>query len=72
MAKATITFDLDNREDVMAHKRCSNADEMANIIFELEHNFINNFKHKTEISTDDISDAIIDLLDGFTTQGIVE
>jgi hypothetical protein len=38
MAKATIEFDLDNPDDVMAHLRCVKATAMASALFEIEMN----------------------------------
>jgi len=38
MAMATITFDLDNPEDRMAHMRCVKSTDMAIVLFEISYN----------------------------------
>ena len=37
--KAKLIFDLDDRYDAMAHKRCIKSTDMALALFELRHNF---------------------------------
>ena len=39
MAKAKFEFDLDNPEDKVSFLKCVDADNMANFIFDLRHNF---------------------------------
>ena len=37
--KAKLIFDLDDQDDLMAHKRCMKSSDMALAIFELRNNF---------------------------------
>lgn len=46
--KAILEFDLDNHDDVMAHKRCIKAVDMAIVLFE----FLHNSKRKIQIELD--------------------
>lgn len=36
--KARLIFDLSDREDAMAHRRCIHSAAMAQVLFELVHN----------------------------------
>jgi hypothetical protein len=68
--KATLTFDLDDQDDDMAHKRCVKALDMAMVIFEFQYNSrkdIENLIINSKISAWDAVDAVFkrfyDLLD---------
>jgi hypothetical protein len=46
--KAVLKFDLDNPDDVISHKRCVKALDMACILFEIQHNLKKKLTHKFE------------------------
>ena len=46
--KAILEFDLDNPDDVLSHKRCVKALDMACILFEIQHNLKKKLTHKFE------------------------
>jgi len=46
--KAVLEFDLDNPDDVLSHKRCMKALDMACILFEIQHNLKKKLTHKFE------------------------
>ena len=46
--KAQLQFDLDNPDDVISHKRCIKALDMACILFEIQHNLKKKLTHKFE------------------------
>ena len=48
MAKATLEFDLDNREDIKAHLRCVKSTDMAIVLFEI----LNNLRKKVEFEVE--------------------
>ena len=72
--KAILEFNLDNPEDVMAHKRATKATDMALVLFEITHNRKKlwlNYDHKLgedssygENLIHEIFDDILNLLDG--------
>jgi len=70
MAKATLTFDLDDADDRMAHLRCVSSLDMALILWHLRMNFIRELEHslrsykpKGDIQFDsDHIDAFIEML----------
>lgn len=57
--KALLEFDLEDFDDVRAHKRCVHSLDMAIFIWELKHNLIRK-AHRQEMSLEDFTD----LLDG--------
>jgi hypothetical protein len=62
--KATITFNLDDTEDRMAHMRCVNSLNMALFIWELKHNFWRKWKHdETDFNLDSYKEALAELLE---------
>ena len=64
MAKAILKFDLDNQEDRMSYKICNKAEDLANFVWELKHNFWREWKHDEEKFTlDDYREALSDLLE---------
>ena len=46
--KAILEFDLDNPDDVISHKRCVKALDMACILFEIQYNLKKKLTHKFE------------------------
>ena len=46
--KAVLEFDLNNPEDVMSHKRCVDATDMAIAIFNLKYNLSKKVLHHIE------------------------
>ena len=62
--KATLTFDLDDPQDVESHLQCVKAAKMAGFIWELKHNFWRKWKHNEEDFTlDNYKEALAELLD---------
>tara|TARA_Y100000593_G_C4266928_1_gene315256 strand:+ start:320 stop:547 length:228 start_codon:yes stop_codon:yes gene_type:complete len=62
--KAIIEFDLDNMDDVYAHKRCAGADDMAHFIWELTHNFYRKWKHDdSNFNLETYNEALNNLLE---------
>ena len=48
MATATLTFDLDNHDDRMAHLRCVKSLDMAIALFDITHNLKKKCDHICE------------------------
>ena len=62
--KATLTFDLNDQEEVDSHLRCIKAAEMAGFIWQLKNNFWRKWKHNEENFTlDNYKEALAELLD---------
>ena len=62
--KATLTFDLDDPQDVESHLQCVKAAKMAGFIWELKHNFWRKWKHNEEDFTlDNYKEALAELMD---------
>ncbi len=62
--KATLTFDLDDPQDVESHLQCVNANKMAGFIWELKHNFWRKWKHDdSDFNLDTYKEALADLMD---------
>jgi len=62
--KATLTFDLDNPDDVKAHLKCIQAENMAHFIWELRHNFWRKWKHNEDNFTlDNYKEALGELME---------
>lgn len=61
--KAILEFDLDNADDMMNHRRCVKATEMACFIWQLKHNFWRKWKHDdTDFNLDNYKDALDELM----------
>ena len=60
--KATLTFDLDDPQDVESHLQCVKAAKMVGLISELKHNFWRKWKHDEEDFTlDNYKEALAEL-----------
>jgi len=51
--KAVLEFDLDNPDDVQAHKRCVHSTDMAGAIFQLKYNLSKKVAHFVENNIND-------------------
>ena len=47
--KATISFNLDNPDDLKAHHRVMKATHMAIILWEIQHNLVKKLESKVEL-----------------------
>jgi len=57
--KATLTFDLNNPEDEMAHLRCVKSESMAFVLWEV----VYNLRKRCENDGKDVFDAIYELME---------
>ena len=65
--KATLTFDLDDPQDVESHLQCVKAAKMAGFIWELKHNFWRKWKHNDEdFNLDTYKEALHELMEEHT------
>jgi hypothetical protein len=66
--KAILKFDLDDRDDRMAHLRCVKSSDMANVLFEVTHNLKKQLEDDGEtgynVGIEDTINRIIELMDG--------
>lgn len=56
--KATLEFNLNEAEDVMAHLRCVKSLDMAIALFEIRHNLIHRLQDLQELDTSGTLDLI--------------
>ena len=62
--KATLTFDLDDPQDVESHLQCVKAAKMAGFIWELKHNFWRKWKHDdVDFNLDTYKEALHELME---------
>lgn len=63
--EAILKFNLDNVDDVMAHKRCTKALDMALVLWEIEHNLYKTLKNEqTDLENKDhYEDGVYDCIE---------
>lgn len=64
--EATLKFNLDNFDDLFAHRRCVAANDMASVLFELKHNVKRkvdwHIESTPDITPEQVSDYTFDLI----------
>jgi hypothetical protein len=61
--EATLKFNLDNIDDVMAHKRCTKALDMALVLWEIEHNLYKTLKMNNEHADLQYEDGVYECIE---------
>jgi hypothetical protein len=63
MAKATIEFNLDDREDVKAHLRCVKSTSMAVTLWDIDQHLRNEAKYKDNEVAEKLREEIREIMD---------
>lgn len=62
--KAILEFNLEDQDDVMAHKRCVKALDMGLVLWEIQYKLGRRVR-KEDISSDDLMEEIINLIEEY-------